>query len=374
MHVSAICRGLAQAGWNVTLLAPGLADGTTPSVSLEGEGVTVRWTYPVNRWRLPRTVNIVPLLLHLLARSHRRDARLAYIRFSPLTPLLVWAARRFLPRAAIITEHNGWVASEASMAGWPAWLCAIVARLQRLDSRLADATRTVTEDVMKCLIAAGVPAAKLFVAENGTDLSRFFPIDRVQAKIDSGLDPSHIHVGFLGTLTPWQGVDVLLRAAALLVDRHPEVRIVIGGAGGNMEAQQALAQELGLADRVVFLGWVSGDRANTLINSFDIAVAPYHLPANRPVGSPVKLRDYAAAGRPVVAAHYPVVALASDESWCLLHRPGDHEHLAARLEELLADPQRREVMGALARSHAEKNFSWNAVIKTIASHIPNFRS
>ena len=342
-------------------------------MEIANEGVTVRWTYPLNRWRLPRAVNTLPLLMYLLTQASRRNVRLTYIRFSPLTPLLVWIARRLIPHSAIITEHNGWVASEASMGGWPAWLCTIVAHLQQLDSRLADATRAVTYDVMKCLIEAGVSKDKVFVAENGTDLSRFYPIDRIQAKIDSGLDPSHLHIGFLGTITPWQGVDVLLRAAAMLVKRYPNLRIVVGGSGGNIKAQQALAQDLNLSDVVIFLGWVPSAKANMVINSFDIAVAPYHLPPDRPIGSPVKLRDYAAAGRPVVAADYPVITHASDESWCLLHRPGDHVQLAARLEELLADSDRREAMGAHARSHAERNFSWNAVIDTITSRIPNIK-
>lgn len=373
MHVAAICGGLAAVGWNVTLIAPGLGPGKRPGVALEGPHLKVRWTYPLNRWGLPRTTNILAMVAGLLT-CRRNDILLAYVRFSPLTPLLVLLVRMLMPKATIITEHNGWVASEASMSGWPNWMCQIVAWLQQQDARLADAVRTVTRDVMNCLTDVGVRADRIFVAENGADLNRFKPIDRRQAKIDSGLDPDHIHVGFLGTLTPWQGVDVLLRAAAILVKQHPDLRVVIGGAGGGADAQQALAESLDLSDRVTFMGWVPGEHANRLVNAFDIAVAPYNLPPNRPIGSPVKLRDYAAAGRPVVAAGYPVVVQASDESWCLIHRPGDHAHLALRLEELLADPQRREAMGVRARSHAEKNFSWDAVVDTIISHLPPFRS
>lgn len=369
VHVAAIAHGLAAAGWKVELFAPRL--DSAPGVALDGDGVNVHWTYPLNRLGLPRTLSIFPMLAPLFSRTRRARLRLAYIRFSPLTPVLVWAVSKLAPHAAIVTEHNGWVASEASMSGWPRWLCRAVAWFQRADGLMCHAVRAVTDEVGGCLVNAGISPDKVFVAENGTDLQRFHPLDHAATKVKLGLDPTDLHVGFLGTLTPWQGVDVLLRAAATLMPHHPKLRVVVGGDGPGTAPMQALAAELGIADRVSFLGWVAAEQANTVINAFDIAVAPYHLPPGRPIGSPVKLRDYAAAGRPVVAADYPVVAHVSDEGWCLLHRPGDHLHMAKRIEELLGDEPRRETMGAQARRHAEANFGWASVIGTIISHIPN---
>lgn len=370
IHVDAILHGFLARGWLVDFLTPRLNAGKKLAINVEAPNLEVVSTAPASRWHLPRTFSMLLLLPTLWALASRRKYDAAYVRFSPLAPITVWAFRHLWPGIPVITEHNGWVASEASLSGWPGFLCRMVAWLQVADARLADAVRAVTREVADRLISAGGPPAKVFVAENGVDLERMHPLPRDRAVQAAGLDAVHTHIGFLGTMTPWQGVDVLLRAAARLFPEFPQLRLVIGGGGPGLPAMERLAAELGIAEKVKFLGWVASERANAVINAFDVAVAPYHFPLGRPIGSPVKIRDYAAAGRPVVAASYPVITSVVHSDWCLLHRPGDDGDLAAQLGALIVDPERRAAMGTAARRQAEKGFGWDTVLDDILSRIP----
>lgn len=366
IHIAAIAQGFAEHGYRVTLVAPRLRGGAKPAVNLDIPGVEVIFT-PF--WTLPRTLNVLPMLGVVRRLAARTPFAAAYVRFSPLTPLLVRAFRHWRPGAPVISEHNGWVESEASLGHWWTPLCRLVGWLQAKDACWADSTRVVTQDIADCLHRWGVPAARYFVAENGTDLGRITPGDRDSALAAMGLDADKLYVGFLGTLTPWQGVEVLVRAMARLSADFPELRLLIGGDGDGMAGLRELVRRLGLEDRVVFKGWIRGEDARTFINALDVAVAPYHFPPDRPIGSPVKLRDYAAAGRPVVAADYPVIANVIDGEWCLLHRPGDDADLAERLRTLLPDAPRRAGMGRAARAAAERLFGWKGVIDAILARI-----
>lgn len=366
IHIAAIARGFAERGYRVTLVAPRLRGNAKPAVDLDIPGVEVIFT-PF--WSLPRTINVVPMLGVVRRLMRHTTFSAAYVRFSPLTPLLVRAFQYWRPGAPVISEHNGWVESEASLGRWWNPLCRLVGWLQAKDACWADATRVVTQDVADCLSRRGVPAGRYFVAENGTDLGRITPGERDSALAAMGLETGKLYVGFLGTLTPWQGVEVLVKAMARLAADFPNLRLLVGGDGEGMAGLRQLVRQLQLEDRVVFKGWIRGEDARTFINALDVAVAPYYFPPDRPIGSPVKLRDYAAAGRPVVAADYPVIAKVIDEQWCLLHRPGDDADLAERLRILLPDADRRASMGRAARAAAERLFGWKGVIDTILARI-----
>ena len=107
-----------------------------------------------------------------------------------------------------------------------------------------------------------------------------------------------------------------------------------------------------------------------MINAFDVAIAPFISRRNSAIGlSALKLRDYAAAGRAVVAADLPGIADHAEAGWLVLHRPDDPQDLADKVEALLADPVRRKEMGDTARRYAEANFGWTRTAGTILEHI-----
>jgi glycosyltransferase involved in cell wall biosynthesis len=371
IHLAAVGGGLSKRGYQVSLMVPRPPGGRAPSVDFPAIGVAFEET-PGGRWGLPNTVGFLLMLPQLLRRAGAIRAAGSrpcfYIRYSPISFVAIAALKLFVPGATIVSEHNGWIVDEAIAGGWPVWLSRLAGWTQKLDSRLADAVRVVSPEIGESLRKSGIADSKMFVAENAGDIVRLHPMDRNEAIAKIGLDRSKIYVGFLGNLTIWQGVSLGLDAFARLKDKYPNLDFIVGGDGPELNNLKAQATRLGMAERVHFLGSVRLEVSNDVMNCLDIALCPF--PANRPMGSPVKLRDYAAAGRAIVASRYSAITKLANPDWVVLHDCDDAADLAAKVESLVDDAPRRALLSAAARRFAEEHFGWNAAISAIASHFP----
>lgn len=145
-------------------------------------------------------------------------------------------------------------------------------------------------------------------------------------------------VGYAGHLYPWKGVDVLLHA----IGRLPGVRaVIVGGLAGEPDLQRTrrLAREIGIEDRVTFVGAVTPPEVAPLLADMDVLVLPNtatHVSAN--YTSPLKLFEYMAAGRPIVASALPALGeVLRDEDNALLVEPGNASQMAQAIRRLLAD-------------------------------------
>ena len=141
--------------------------------------------------------------------------------------------------------------------------------------------------------AAGVERARIQVIPNG--------IDPVEFPESSPPPPrERVTLGFVGFVRDWHGLDTVVRAMAE-PQVGPPVALLVVGEGPARTGLEALAAELGLGDRVRFTGLRPRAEIAPLINSFDIAL----LPASVPYASPLKLFEYMAAGRAIVAPDQP---------------------------------------------------------------------
>jgi len=148
--------------------------------------------------------------------------------------------------------------------------------------------------------------------------------------------------GLVGRLQPEKGGDVLLRAAAGV----PGLRVAVVGDGPTRCALEALAERLGMADRVAFLGFRPD--AARLLAGFDVVAVPSHSD-----GSPLVVLEALSAGVPVVASAVGGIPdQVRDGVEGLLVPPGDPEALAAALRALLEDPARARALGEAGRRRA----------------------
>jgi glycosyltransferase involved in cell wall biosynthesis len=160
-------------------------------------------------------------------------------------------------------------------------------------------------------------------------------------------------------LYPWKGVDVLLRALAQL----PHVRgLIVGGhpAEEDLQRLQALGGELGLTDRVRFTGQVPRDRVPQLLEQADVVVMPHtSTPLSERHASPLKLFEYMAAGRPIVASDLQAVreVLRDGENSCLV-RAADPDALASGIAKVLSDVDASERIARTAFSDAS-DYTWD---------------
>jgi glycosyltransferase involved in cell wall biosynthesis len=251
----------------------------------------------------------------------------------------------------LIVEMN---ASSTFPAEWwgrhsPLYPLAVRRRERALADRAAHVV-VVSSRLRDHLRGLGVPGRKLSVLFNGVDTGRFRPDPEAGARVRArhGLEPGEPVAGFIGSLRPWHGVDLLLEAAAAT----PGLRLLIVGDGPQRRALEATAAERGLAARVVFTGPVPREQAPAHIAAMDVAVAPYPRLADFHF-SPLKLFEYMAVGKPLVASRYPDIAsVVEDGSAGLLVEPGDVRELSAAIQRLLRDPELAARLGAGARRAA----------------------
>lgn len=213
-------------------------------------------------------------------------------------------------------------------------------------------TLTAATAVYVCNQAAGdVLRGKGFTGEIqllplGVDVGRFTPRPGTNST-------DRFTVGYVGRLTPEKGVDVLVRAVA----EHAGWHLVVAGDGPERGALETLAA--GASAEVMFLGSVAHDDLPALYRSLDVLVVP-----SRPARG--WLEQFCRVAVEGMASAVPIVASASGalpevvgEAGVLVP-PDDVDALAAALESLASDPERRRLLGQFGRERSGR-FSWSAV-------------
>ncbi len=128
-----------------------------------------------------------------------------------------------------------------------------------------------------------------------------------------------------------------------------------------------LSRELGIEDRFIFTGVVPYDRVPAYINASDVCAAPFILARNAKIGlSPLKLYEYMACGKPVVASAISGVADALEASkGGISVLPENPEALAGAILKLLENKELRASMGSKGLSYVTENYSWYSVARQV---------
>ena len=235
-------------------------------------------------------------------------------------------------------------------------------RLERWVMRRADLVVVVSPPLEEHARRQGVPPERIRVLPNGVDTRRFSPSrDRERIRARLGLDGAFV-AGFAGTLRPWHGVAHLIHGFASAVSARANMRLVIMGDGTERAALESIAREAGVADRVSFLGAVPHTEMGDHLAACDVLCAPYG-PIEGFYFSPIKIAEYLACGRPVIASAVGHLAETLDESrGAVLTAPGDEGAIGRALLELARDPKRRERLGAAAASSV---WTWSDVASAV---------
>ncbi|MFQ5612161.1 MAG: glycosyltransferase family 4 protein [Anaerolineae bacterium] len=221
----------------------------------------------------------------------------------------------------------------------------------------ATALLAVSDGVAAYLENHPAAQGRVQVVPNGVNPDRF-PAGLAPARLgDSGA----FTVGFVGTLKPWHGLDVLVEAFAALHRLDPGARLLVVGDGPGRAGLEAELAARGLSSAAHLAGAVPPDAIPAWLASMDVAVAPYpDLP--RFYFSPLKVYEYMAAGISVVASRIgQIAALIEDGVTGLLCPPGNPEALASALRRLRAEPGLRRRLGRAARATVIHRYTWDTV-------------
>lgn len=189
------------------------------------------------------------------------------------------------------------------------------------------------------------------IIPNGIDLQSYKTLDR---------DWSFPRLLSVGRLVHQKGLDLAMRALGGLKEFDWEWRIA--GDGPQQAALQSLAEELGIGDRVIFLGWQSREQLTECYRRANIFLFP-----SRHEGMPNAMLEAMASGLPVLASCIAgSEELVMDDKTGLLVPSEDIERLRTALKKLLSDPALREHMGGAARRHVGGNYSWETTARQYA--------
>ena len=234
---------------------------------------------------------------------------------------------------------------------------------QVLDHPLLLAVVTISQDLARRYREYGLPAEKILVAPDGVDLDAYSdPLDKEQARQQLGLDPAQPVAAYVGHLYDGRGVEHILSAAQAL----PGVRfLMVGGHPQDISRWQGIAQEMGLSN-LTFAGFVANRKVPLHLWAADVLLMPYgHACPTVEWMSPLKMFEYMAAGRAIVASDLPAikeVLTHGSDAW--LCAPDSGGTLAQAVKILMEDPGLAHDLGVKARDRVER-YSWDSRVRSI---------
>jgi len=352
-----LARGLQRAGHTVRVVVPRFLNLEDPRVEVV--------TYPTLSARLLRPLSAYLAMVWIAWRQERRaPPDLVYARTS--RSVLPGLLARGLG-ARFVFEVNGDAFGEQGWRGGILRALTILAA-DWINCHLASQVVAITPG-LKAMVERRyrVSPAKVCLIPSGTDPEIIRPLDPSACRQALGLPLDGAVVVFLGVLYHHQGVQTLLAAAPEVLRQRPDTRLLIVGDGPARRPLEAQAQALGLGVSVAFVGRVPYERVPLYLGAADCCVAPFT--AQRGETSPLKLFDYLAAGRPVLASAIPAIADLIKVSGAIVPvPPDDPQPLADEIVALLRDPRRRQILGEAGRRYIEAHHGWDRLATDLLSY------
>lgn len=229
---------------------------------------------------------------------------------------------------------------------WENWKVRVYSALERCAICGADRVVAVSHEMVTRLVARGIPSSKVRAVHNAC---LFEPVsDAIHTASCHDTPPV---VGVVARLSPEKGVDVGLHVHALVTRRFPDARLFIAGEGPEANTLRGLAERLGIAPAVQWLGY--REDVSDLYRHMAILLIP-----SRSEGLPNVALEAMAHGLPVVAAAVGgIPEVITDGQSGFLAPPGDVETLALRVGQLLGDVNLRQRLGDRGREEVTARFS-----------------
>jgi glycosyltransferase involved in cell wall biosynthesis len=360
LHVAYLSAGLAERGYDTTLVAGTLAPGED-SMAFVAEGLGLRVARVENLSReisLLRDLRSVRALARLIREErphilHTHTAKAGAV--GRIAALLAGSAR---PPIIVHTFHGH------VLRGYFDPLRATAFRLlERWLARHTTALIAVSPQVRDDLVRLGVaPAQKFVVVRLGIELEQRTATDAVDGREQRrrlGIPADRFVVGWIGRMASVKRADDVLRSFKGLRDRGVEACLCMVGDGPDRDSLEKRAHELGIMRDTLFLGYQSD--VAPFYAAFDALVLPS---ANE--GTPVSAIEALAAGRPVVATRVGGVPdVVRDGEDGFLVDAGDVETLADRLAQLAGDPELRARLGEAGRARVLPRYAVDRLVQDV---------
>ncbi len=303
-----------------------------------------RIDYPHVKW-LGSLVLMANFRRFLIAEQGRHD--ILHVHITHLLAAAAGFARKH-SGVRVITKISGFYEFEGGVLDKSRRFHPLNALL-RFGLRRVDLVQTISEQTREKLVAAGIAPSRILFVPNGIDTRLSLP-----RRSSDGV----FRIGFCGRLREVKGIDVLLKAVTKVLERRPDLplSVSIAGDGTSGPALRKLCTELGLDERVEWLGMI--DDTWSFLGSVDAYVQPSWAE-----GLPNSVMEAMLASRAVIATDIGGNSdLVSDGENGLLFAPGDADALSQHIESLIDCDVLRQRMADAGRKTIEQRYSMDSVI------------
>lgn len=217
-----------------------------------------------------------------------------------------------------------------------------------------------------------VTPEKIVVLPNGVDVNLFSQVhnpERIRSRFGFNED---VVIGFVGGFQYWHGLDMLTESFASVVADHPGVKLFLVGDGPAKDSIEKVVKKLDLDKFVVFSGLVPQDQVPEYLSAMDVAVLPYPKLPKDLWFSPLKLYEYMAAAKAIIASDSGQISeVITDGTNGILVEPGNAVELTSALIKLIDDDDMRINLGKSAQLQAKRQHSWDSYVHRLESVYAN---
>jgi glycosyltransferase involved in cell wall biosynthesis len=229
--------------------------------------------------------------------------------------------------------------------------------LERRTVRSADHVISTNESFRTLVVERdGVPPDKVTVVRTGPDPQRLKAVAP-----DPQLRRGRAYLAaYIGVMGPQDGVDIVLRAADVVVNhlKRPDIAFTLIGSGDCFDELVEMRDRLGLEGFVEFTGRVPDDTVAAILSTADVGISPDPKNPLNDVSTMNKTMEYMAFGLPVVAFDLRETRVSAADA-AVYAMPNEVDDLVRLLVGLLDDEPRRRKMGAAGRARVERELSWS---------------
>ena len=229
--------------------------------------------------------------------------------------------------------------------------------LERRTHRAANHVISTNDSYREiAMTRSGKRADEVTVVRTGPDLRRLRP-----GEPDPELRRGHRYlVAYIGVMGPQDGVDIVVRAADIVVSQlgRDDIAFTLIGSGDCFDDLVALRDQLGLAGHVEFTGRAPDEQVMRIMSTADAGLSPDPKNPLNDVSTMNKTMEYMVFGLPVVAFDLRETRVSAGDA-AVYVQPNDEQQYAEAIVALLDDEPRREVMGKLARERVEQELAWD---------------
>ncbi len=358
VHVWGLVEALRGQGHEVNVISPAepalarAVEHLPITHSIPAIGLTPELVLNDSNRRLSRALNHLLHNVQVAASLSERVAEFSpdviYERYSPFGFSGVATARQLgVPH---VLEVNAPLAWEGATFRKQA-MSDVAAEIELSTLKGTDRVIVVSEELRKWFVEVGVPAEHIEFIPNGVDVASFRPAGPRAIPFSS----DQFVVGFVGNLRAWHGVDVMVEAARTFL-KEADTHLLVVGDGPERKLISDLALEH--PHQVTHVEQAPHEQMPQFLRSMDVAIAPY-ADAETFYFSPLKLFEYMATGRAIVAARIGQVAsIVKDGTTGLLFPPGDVAALLDAIQTLKTNPDLRLNLGCAAAADAHQKHGW----------------